>query len=65
MYTLLDWAGVIEGATEIHAVSSSCIYLFETLQLKAKEIHLYSRRAGQRDFEMIRPILSKNYIYHI
>lgn len=64
-FTLLDWAGIIEGAHVIHAVSSSCIYLFETLQLSAKEVHLYSRRAGQSDFEMVKPILSKNYIYHI
>lgn len=65
-YTLLDCATLIENATEIHAVSSSCIYLFETLNLKAKEIHLYSRRAGERDFEMVRPLLKRyKYIFHI
>lgn len=64
-FTLLDWSGIIENAKEIHAVSSSCIYLFETLQLKAEQIHLYSRRLGQRDFDMVRPILSKNYKFHV
>ncbi len=64
-FTLLDMAQVIENATIIHAVSSSCIYLFELLNLKAKEIHLYSRKLGERDFEMVKPILTKNYILHI
>jgi hypothetical protein len=64
-YTLLDWSAIIENATIIHAVSSSSLYLFETLNLKAKEIHLYSRKAGQRDFDMIKPLMSKNYILHI
>ena len=46
-FTLLDWATVIENATIIHAVSSSSLYLFETLNLKAKEstfIFAQSRR---------------------
>ncbi len=64
-FTILDLATVIENATVIHAVSSSCIYLFEMLNLKAKEVHLYSRKLGNRDFEMVKPILTKNYILHI
>lgn len=64
-FTLLDWSGIIEGAKEIHAVSSSCIYLFEVLNLRAESVHLYSRRAGQRDFDMVKPVLSKNYIFHV
>lgn len=63
-YSLLDWSGVIQNATIIHAVSSSCLYLFEMLNLKAKEVHLYSRKAGHKDFEMVKPILTKNYILH-
>ncbi len=64
-FTMLDLATVIENATIIHAVSSSCIYLFETLNLRAKEVHLYSRRLGEKDFEMVKPILSKDYTLHI
>ncbi len=64
-FTMLDLAMVIENATVIHAVSSSCIYLFELLNLKAKEIHLYSRKLGERDFEMVKPILTKFYTLHI
>lgn len=64
-YTLLDWAGVIEGASEIHAVSSSTFYLFEILNLKAKEIHLYSRKLGQRDFDYISRLMTKKYILHV
>lgn len=64
-FTLLDWAAVIENASVIHAVSSSTLYLFEMLNLKAKEIHLYSRKGGQRDFEYIKPLIKKDYIFHL
>lgn len=42
-FSLFDWAMVYENATNIHAVSSSNIYIMEMLELKAKEIHLYKR----------------------
>lgn len=64
-FTLLDWAGVIENATEIHAVSSSTLYLFETLNLKCKEINLYSRKLGQRDFDYVEPLRTKKYNLHL
>jgi hypothetical protein len=62
-YNLLDWAGIIENATEIHAVSSACIYLFEMLSLKC-EVNLYSRKQGMRDFEYVEKLLTKKYHYH-
>ena len=63
-YTMLDWSGIIENADIIHAVSSSSLYMFEMLDLKAKEIHLYGRKAGLRDHDFVRPIRTKNYILH-
>jgi len=63
-FNLLDWSGIIENAKAIHAVSSSCIYLFEILNLVAKEIHLYSRKLGKRDFDYVTRLLTKNYIFH-
>jgi hypothetical protein len=62
-YNLLDWATVIDNATEIHAVSSACIYLFEMLSLKC-EVNLYARKQGMRDFEYVEKLLTKKYNYH-
>ncbi len=63
-YSLLDWSGIIENAASIHAVSSSCIYIFEILNLRAKEVHLYSRKQGQKDFDYVANLLTKKYIFH-
>lgn len=64
-YSMLDWAGIIEDATEIHAVSSSTLYMFEVLNLKAKEINLYSRKMGKLDFQIVERLLTKRYIFHV
>lgn len=64
-YTLIDWLTVIENATEIHAVSSSNIYLFELFDMKAMEIHLYVRRPIENNHSYYNYILSKpNYKLH-
>ncbi len=63
-YSMLDWALIMENATIIHAVSSSTLYMLETLNLKAKEIHLYGRNQGMKDHDYVRPIRTKNYILH-
>lgn len=64
-FSLFDWSAVIERATTIHVVSSSCIYLFELLKLKAKEIHIHVRRPFERNHENYDYILqSHNYIFH-
>lgn len=62
--SLLDYTPIIENATIIHAVSSSSLYMLETLDLKAKEIHLYGRDKGLKDIDYVRPLLTKNYIFH-
>ncbi|MFA5234201.1 MAG: hypothetical protein WC390_07360 [Sulfurimonas sp.] len=64
-YNLLDWAGIIEEATEIHTVNTSLFFLIETLKLQAKELHLYSRNSEGRDFLQTEYLHSKNYIRHI
>lgn len=61
-FTLLDWAKVIENATYIHTTSTSNFYMIETLNLKAKEIHLYKRLT--EDLTAIKELMSKNYILH-
>lgn len=43
-YNVFDWCKVIEEATEIHMVDTCFIYIMEHLNLKAKELNLFSRR---------------------
>jgi len=63
-YSLLDWTNIIMQANFIHAVSSSTLYMLERLPLKAIEVHLYGRDQGLKDFDYVRPLLTKEYIYH-
>lgn len=63
-YTLLDWCKLIENAENIYTVSTSNLYLLETLNLKAKEIHLYPRFPYDGNLNQVRQILSNKYILH-
>lgn len=63
-YSLFDWCGIIEKARTIHAVSSSSLYLFEVLPLRAEEIHLYARKPVESDLSFVKPLLTKDYILH-
>lgn len=61
-FSLFDWAGVMEQATEIHAVSSSSLYMFELMDLKA-QTHLYARD-NDPTFEHVRFLFTKDYVLH-
>lgn len=63
-FNLLDWAGIIEEAENIYSVNTSIIFLLEVLNLKAKEIHLYSRNVNGADFTQTEYLRSKNYILY-
>lgn len=64
-YSLFDWVGVMERATEIHTVSTSIIYMLEMLDLKCP-IHLYPRKPDEVDFRNVDYILQRhNYIKHL
>jgi len=63
-FTHIDWLKVYQNATNIHAVSSSNIYLFELFDLSAKEVHLYIRRPHEKNHDNYKYILTKNYILH-
>lgn len=63
-FNLLDWAGIIEEAENIYSVNTSIIFLLEVLELKAKEIHLYSRNVNGADFIQTEYLRSKNYILY-
>lgn len=63
-YSLFDWCGIIENAETIHAVSSSTLYLFELLELKATEVHLYPRVPIEKNFLYVEFLFTKPYILH-
>lgn len=62
-FSLFDWAMVIQRASHIHVVSSAIFYLLELLQIKA-DIHLYTRRPLEKDFDNIRYLMTKPYVLH-
>lgn len=63
-FSMLDWTGVIEGATEIHTVNTSILYMLEVMKL-TQPIHLYPRGIhGEMLFEHTDYLHNKPYIYH-
>lgn len=63
-YSLFDYAGVIENAEAIFAVSSATLYLFEILDLKAGEVHIFNRTPIERNLDYVRFLFTKDYILH-
>lgn len=63
-YSLFDWSRVIENAETIHAVSSASLYLFELLDLAAKEVHIYNRTPVEQNLDFVRFLFTKPYILH-
>lgn len=63
-HSIFDLAGLMLGASCIKAVSSSCIYLFEMLNI-ACPIHIYKREPIEKNHDNYKYILqSHNYILH-
>lgn len=58
-FTMIDWSGVLERATEIHTVSTSIIYLLEKLDLNCAPV-IYKREPEERSHENYEYILTKN-----
>lgn len=64
-FSLFDWAPFIAAATNIYMVSSSNIYLLEMMDLKAQEIHLYTREPRETDHKNYDYILQRHkYVLH-
>lgn len=61
-YSIFDWAKVLEGAKEIHSVSTSLLFILELLDLKCP-IHLYSRPTDP-NFDQVSYLFTKPYILH-
>ena len=60
-FTLFDWAKIIENASEIHTVSTSNLFLLETLNLKTDKIHIYPRKPRENNFDGISEFVNKNF----
>lgn len=65
-FTLIDWSGVICGASEIITVDTSINYIIEKLSLKQEcldNLHLYSRFTPA-NFKHIQNLFKKPWIKH-
>lgn len=63
-FTLLDWCGILEQATEIHTVSTSLFFVIEALKLKKIPLHLYPRKPLDKDLSPIKTLISNKWICH-
>lgn len=61
--TLLDWAKVIEAATEIHTVHTAIVYIIDVLETTDK-LHQYLRKPDEKDFAFTDYLWKKKYQYH-
>ena len=58
-FSLYDWAMVIEGAKEIHTVSTSILYILELLKVKPV-VNLYKRFPDEKDHRNYDYLLKNN-----
>jgi hypothetical protein len=62
-FTLLDWCGVLEHTEEIHTVSTSLLFVIESLNLN-KPMHLYPRKPLDKDLSPIKSLINSKWICH-
>ena len=60
-FGLFDWAKIIENASEIHTVSTSNLFLLETLNLRANKVNIYPRKPRENNFDGISEFVNKNF----
>lgn len=64
-FTLLDWCGVLEQASEIHTVSTALFFVIEALKLENTSLHLYPRKPLDKDLSPIKTLIkNKKWICH-
>ena len=63
-FTLLDWCGVIEQASEIHTVSTALFFVIEALNLEKTLLHLYPRKPLDKDLSPIKTLINSKWICH-
>jgi hypothetical protein len=60
-FTLLDWSKIIENASEIHTVSTSNLFLLETLNLKTEKVYIYPRKPRENNLDGISEFVNKKF----
>jgi hypothetical protein len=63
-FTLLDWCGVMEQASEIHTVSTALFFVIEALNLEKISLHLYPRKPLDKDLSPIKTLINSKWICH-
>jgi hypothetical protein len=58
---MLDCAKVIENADQIYTVSTSNLFLIETLSIKATDVYIYPRLPRENNFDGISEFVNKNF----
>jgi hypothetical protein len=62
-YTMVDWSSVIEGARRVHTVSTSLLYMIQSIYQEGKEYHLYPR-LPEKGFYTVEEFLPSYWIKH-
>jgi hypothetical protein len=63
-FTLLDWCGILEQASEIHTVSTAIFFVIEALKLEKTPLHLYPRKPIDKDLSPIKTLINNKWICH-
>ena len=62
-YTMIDWCSIIEGARKVSTVSTSLLYMIQSIYQPGKEYHLYPR-LPERSFYTVDDFLPSYWIKH-
>ena len=57
----LDWAKIIENANKIYTVSTSNLFLIETLSITSTDVNIYPRLPRENNFDGILEFTNKNF----
>lgn len=62
-FSMIDWSSIIEGARKVHTVSTSLLYMIQSIYQSGKEYHLYPR-LPEKAFYTIDDFLPDYWIKH-
>lgn len=62
-FSMIDWSKIIEDATAVHTVSTSTLYLIQSIRQEGKEYHLYPRGKGANHYT-VEDFLPNYWIKH-
>lgn len=62
-FSMVDWSLIIEGARKIHTVSTSLLYMIQSIYQEGKDYHIYTR-LPERGYISIEEFLPGYWIKH-